>query len=192
MILNSNRFRTFEDARLKIVTYVEAKFGLRISDSKPSDTGSRGHSEPMDVDAVNSMSSDKGKDHRIHEMGVFLSAVDHIVNETAMHAQALATNRLARANRASHGPRVRAKERVKRTRENPKESPKGTKGAKGLQKGKTLKTGLSGLEKLEIRDKFRISGICTDVSHLQFLVSCGWSREWNDDWNLVGWHEGWE
>ena len=56
LILNSHRLRTFEDARLVIVTYVEVKFGLRIRDSKPSDTGSRGHSDPMDVDAVNSLS----------------------------------------------------------------------------------------------------------------------------------------
>ena len=56
LMLNSNRLRTFEDARLEIVTYVEAKFGLRIRDSKPSDTGSCGHSDPMDVDAVNSLS----------------------------------------------------------------------------------------------------------------------------------------
>ena len=61
LILNSNRLRTFEDARLEIVTYVEAEFGLRICDSKPSDTGARGHSDPMDVDAVNSLSSGKGK-----------------------------------------------------------------------------------------------------------------------------------
>ena len=61
LILNSNRLRTFEDARLEVVTYVEAKFGLRIRDSKPSDTGARGHSDPMDVDAVNSLSSGKGK-----------------------------------------------------------------------------------------------------------------------------------
>ena len=54
LILNSNCLRTFEDARLEILTYVEAKFGLRIRDSKPSDTGLRGHSDPMDVDAVNS------------------------------------------------------------------------------------------------------------------------------------------
>ena len=47
LILNSNRLRTFEDARLEVVTYVEAKFGLRIRDSKPSDTGARGHSDPM-------------------------------------------------------------------------------------------------------------------------------------------------
>ena len=56
-------------------------------------------------------------------MGVS-NAVEHIFNETAMHARAQASNRLARANRASHGPRVRAKERVKKTRENPNDSPK--------------------------------------------------------------------
>ena len=49
LILNSNRLRTFEDARLEVVTNVEAKFGLRIRDSKPGDTGSRGNSDPMDV-----------------------------------------------------------------------------------------------------------------------------------------------
>ena len=37
------------------MTYVEAKFGLRIRDSKPSDMGARGHSDPRDVDAVNSL-----------------------------------------------------------------------------------------------------------------------------------------
>ena len=121
---NSNRLRTFEDARLEIVTYVEAKFGLIIRDSKPSDTGSRGHSDPMDVEAVNSLSRlAKEKGHRVRVMDV-LSAVEHIFNETAMHARAQASKRLARANRAIRGPRVRAKERVKKARENPKESPK--------------------------------------------------------------------
>ena len=47
LILNSNRLRT------EVVTYVEAKFGLRILDSKPSDTGLR---ERSDVWAVNSLS----------------------------------------------------------------------------------------------------------------------------------------
>ena len=61
LILNSNRLRTFEDARLEIVTCVEAKFGWRIRDSMPSDTGSRAHCDPTDADAVNSLSSAKGK-----------------------------------------------------------------------------------------------------------------------------------
>ena len=56
-------------------------------------------------------------------MGV-LSAVEHIFNETAMRARTLASKRLAKAKRASHGPRVRVKERVKKTMENPKDSPK--------------------------------------------------------------------
>ena len=61
LILNSSRLRMFEDVRLEVVTYVEAKFGLRFRDSKPSDTGARGHSDPTDVDAVNSLSSGKGE-----------------------------------------------------------------------------------------------------------------------------------
>ena len=65
----------------------------------------------------------KEKGHRFRVMGV-LSAVGHIFNETAMHARAQASNRLARANRASHCPRVRAKEREGRVWANPKEHPK--------------------------------------------------------------------
>ena len=61
LILNSNHLRTFADARLEIVTCVEAKFGWRIRDSMPSDTGSRAHCDPTDADAVNSLSSGKRK-----------------------------------------------------------------------------------------------------------------------------------
>ena len=55
-------------------------------------------------------------------MGVF-SAVEHIFNETAMHAKAQASNRMAKANRASHGPRV-SPLRVRKARRKPKENPK--------------------------------------------------------------------
>ena len=96
LILNSNRWRTFEDARLEVVTYVEAKFGLRIRDSKPSDTGARGHSDPMDVDAVNSLSRlAKEKGHRVRVMGV-LSAVEQISTRlqcTQEHRQAIVWQR---------------------------------------------------------------------------------------------------
>ena len=98
LILNSNRLRTFEDARLEVVTYVEAKFGLRIRDSKPSDTGARGHSDPMDVDAVNSLSSGKGKGSSSPRDGCLKCGGAHFYNETAMHARAQASNRLAKAN----------------------------------------------------------------------------------------------
>ena len=82
--------------------------------------GARGHSDPMDVDAVNSLSRlAKEMGHQVRAMGV-VSAVEHIFNETAMHARAQASNHLAKANRAKSCPRVRAKARVKKTRENSK------------------------------------------------------------------------
>ena len=59
LILNSKSLRTFEDANLEVVTYVEAKFGLRIRASKPSDTRAQRQSDPMD--AVNSLSFARGK-----------------------------------------------------------------------------------------------------------------------------------
>ena len=109
LIFNSNRLRTLEDARLEVVTHVEAKFGLRIRDSKPSDTGARGHSDPMDVDAVNSLCSTKGKGSSSPRGGCFKCGGAHF-NETAMHAKAQASNRMTQANRAtnraSQGPRV--------------------------------------------------------------------------------------
>ena len=120
LIFNLNRFRTFEDARLEIVTHVEAKFGERIPDSKPSDTGPRGHSDPMDVDAVNSLSSGKVRGHRVRVMGV-LSAVEQIFKETAMHARAQASNRL-KGKQSKSWSKGAVKETVKRARENPKES----------------------------------------------------------------------
>ena len=61
LMLNSNRLRTFEDARQVIVTYVGAKYGLRIRDSKPSASEAREHSDPMDVNAMKSLASCTGK-----------------------------------------------------------------------------------------------------------------------------------
>ena len=61
LILNSHRLRTFEDARIEIVTNVTPKFGLIISVSKPSETGTRGYCDPVDVDAINSLAFGIGK-----------------------------------------------------------------------------------------------------------------------------------
>ena len=136
LILDTNRLRTFEDTRLEVVTYVEAKFGLRIRDSKPSETGLREH---LEVGAVSTLASGKGKGSSSPRDGWFKVRWEHSFNEIAMHARAQASNRLARANRASHGPRVRAKERVKRTRKNPKESPKAPKVPKAHTRAKLRK-----------------------------------------------------
>ena len=72
LILNSNRLRTFEDARLEIVTYVESTVGLTIRYSKPTVTGSRGHSDPM----VSSLSSGKGIGSSSKCGGVFFFSRD--------------------------------------------------------------------------------------------------------------------
>ena len=129
-------------------------------------------------------------------MGVS-SAVEHIFNETAMHARTQASNRLARANRASHGPRARAKVRVKIRRGNPKENAKEN---PKEPKGKTSKTGLSGLEnsKSEASSESQESAqTCPTDTSWNDGWNCdewndGWSfDEWNDDRSSVGWHEGW-
>ena len=83
----------------------------------------------MDVDAVNSLSRQSmEKGHQVRAMGV-LSAVEHIFNETAMQAKAQASNRMAKANRASHGPRVRGKDKSEENEGKSKGISKGTKGA---------------------------------------------------------------
>ena len=57
-----------------------------------------------------------------------LSAMEHTVNETAMQARTQARNCRAKAMMASHGPRVnpqsQAEEKVKKTMDNTKGSPK--------------------------------------------------------------------
>ena len=54
------------EGKVKTVARLEcdvrgSEIGLRVRDSKPSDGESRGHSDPMDVDVVNSLSSGKKK-----------------------------------------------------------------------------------------------------------------------------------
>ena len=80
-----------------------------------------------------------------------------------MHAKATASNHLVKANKSCHGPRVIAKERVRRERENPKENPMVPNVQKVRIRVKPQKLVYMVL-KTEFRDKFRNSVICTDVS----------------------------
>ena len=125
LIINSNRLRTFEDARLKIVTYVETKFGLRIRDSKPSETASRGYCDPTDVDAINSSASGEGKGSPSPRDGCFKCGGAHLQRDCNVDATPRKGND-KKGSRASHGPRGLANERVRKVREtdNPKENPK--------------------------------------------------------------------
>ena len=141
LILNLNRWRTFKDARLEVVTYVEAKFVLKIRDSKPSDTGSRGHSDPMNVHAVFSLSSDTGKRSSSPGDGCFKCGGAHFQRDC---------NARKSTSKQSSGKGKQSKSWSKiegkgKSEENKGKS-KGTKGAKGSHKCKTSKTCLSGLE----------------------------------------------
>ena len=141
----------------------------------------------------------KEKGHRVRVMGVS-SAVEHILNETAMQARTLASNRLARANRASHGPRVRAKVRVKRTRENAKESPKDPKVPKARTRAKHRKLVSQVLKTRNQRQARKLGNLHRHVpltlpGTMVGIVANGMMAgvdAWNDDWSSVGWHEGWE
>ena len=57
----------------------------------------------------------KEKDHRVRVMGI-LSAVEHIFTDTAMHARAQVSNRLAKANRPNNNEcRERIRTTIERT-----------------------------------------------------------------------------
>ena len=134
----------------------------------------------------------KEKAHRVRAMGVF-SAVEHIFKETAMHAKAQAISRMAKANRASHGPRVsphsQAKVRVKKARENPKEPKVRNKVPKAYTRAKHREL-VSSLENSESDASSEIQ-----ESAQTFITDTSWNNgwncdEWNDGWSSVGWHEG--
>ena len=187
LIFNSNRLRTFEDTRLEIVMYVEAKFCLRIRDSKSSHTGSREHSDPMDVDAVNSLSAEKGSSSPRDEClkyarAYFQRDCNAVIVQTS--------NRFTRTDRASHDPRVKIKRGVKENKKNPGESPKESKIRKTRTRVNHRKLDFSDLEnsKSEIRSETSESAqIClTDKS----WIHDGWSLdERNEDWSFDKWND---
>ena len=193
LILNSNRLRTFEDARLEVLTYAETKFGLRIRDAKPNDTVTRGQSDPMDVDAVNSLTSSKEKGSSSPRNGCFKCGGAHFQRDcNARNVQA--SNRMAKANRASHGPRVsphcqaQAQARVKKTRGNPKDNLKEPKVRTKVPKAYTRAEHRKLVSQVLKTRNRRLH------SHVQVTQwNDGWSfDEWNDDRSSVGWHKGWE
>ena len=181
LIPNSNRLRTFEDARLEVVTYVEAKFGLRIRDAESGDAGSRGRSDPSEVDAVNSLSSSKGKGSSSPRDSCF-----HVRGHFQRDCQ------LSKSWSKSEG-----KGKSRDNKGKTEGTSKGVKGAKGFNKGKSSIIGLSGLEHPRSETNSEIQDIAqtypTDNSYTdKSWCDDVWSYvQWNDDWSSVGWHEGW-
>ena len=111
---------------------------MRICDSTPSDTGARGHSDPMDIDAVNSLSlsSGKRKGSSSPRDGCFKYGGAHFQRDCNAR-KSTGKQSYGKANRASHGTRVRAG--VKKTRKNPKEPKVRTKVPKAHTRAKHRK-----------------------------------------------------
>ena len=185
LILNSKRLRTFEDARLEVVTYVEAKFGSRIRDSKPSDTAARGHQDPMHVDAVNSFSSGKGKGSPSPRDGCFTCGGAHFQRDC--NARKSTGNQSSGKDKQSKSwskseSNGKSKENNGKFKGNSKGKSKGTKSTKGSHCGKTSKTGLSGLEKAKSE---------TSSETQESARTCPTDTSWNDGWNGDEWNDGW-
>ena len=68
------------------MTFVEAKFGLRTRDSKASETGAPGDSDPLEVQAVNSLASGKGKVSSSPRDGCFKCGGSHFQRDCNAHA----------------------------------------------------------------------------------------------------------
>ena len=155
LILSSNRLQTFEDARLEIVTFVEAKFGLRIRDSKPSDADLRERSDPMDVKAVNSFSSGKENGCQIRDGFLKCGGAHFQLNCSASKnagKQSTGNGNQSKSWSKSE-PSITGKGKSEENNGKSKGKSKGTKGAiqcsKGSGNGKTSKTGISGLDNLK-------------------------------------------
>ena len=90
---------------------------MRSRNSKPSDTASRAHSDPVDVDAINSLASGKGKGSSSPRDGYFKCGGAHFQRDCTVDANPRKGN-----GTQSSGKGKQAKERVRKVREteNPK------------------------------------------------------------------------
>ena len=174
---------------MEIVTFVEAKFGLRIRDSKPSDTGARGHSDPMDVDAVNSLSSGKREGSSSPRDGCFKCGGAHFQRDCSARKstgkQSSGKGKQSKSWSKSE-PSHSGKGKKMGNKGKPKGKFKGTEianwGVKGSHKGKTSKTGLSGLGN---------STSETNSGTQESAQTCSPDTSWNDGWNCDEWNDGW-
>ena len=142
-------------------------------------TGSRGHSDPMGGDAVNSLSSGKGKGSSSPRDG----SVEHIFKRDCDARKSTGKQSSGKGKQSKSWSKGEGKGKGKENNRKSKGKTKGTKGAKGSHKGKTSKTGLSGLE----NSKSEMSSETQESAHTcptdDSCIHGGWSPdEWNDGW----------
>ena len=178
---------------MEIVTYVEAKFGLRILDSRPSETVTRGHFDPLDFDTVSSLSSGKGKVSSSPRDGCFKCRGANFQRDC--HARkGNGTQSSGKGKQSKSWSKSESKGHSTESNGESKEKSKGYNGAKSSYKGKKhRKKGLSSLEhpKSETSSETLESAQTypTDTSYGDISwCDDGWSHdEWNGDWSSSGW-----
>ena len=186
LISNSNRLKTFEDARSEIATYVEGKIGLIIR--KPSEAGFCERSDPTDVGAVSFLSCwAKENGHQIRKMGV-LSVMQHIFNETATASKHMGKQTSGKGEQSkswsmsepSISGKGKGKENPGKSRGLSRRTKSGNKRVKGSCEGKTSEMGQ------------------VDIAGASWIHEEWNQDERNDDWNFdesnddrnfVGWRE---
>ena len=104
-MLNANRRRTFDEARLEVQMYVEAKFGLRIRNANPRDNSSRSHNGPMDVDALSSLAGGEGERREWVVSGAVETISLEIAHNSTRNAKAMARKVLAQECQQTQGQR---------------------------------------------------------------------------------------
>ena len=147
---------------------MEAKYVLRIRDSKPIVLGFRGHSDPMDVDAIKSLESGtgKGKGSSSPRDGCFKCGGNNVQRYSSNRVTPRKGNRKKGKQSKSWSPSVgQGKGKAGEGDGQSKDISQGSKSAKGSYRGESSKTGLSYLENPESRIKLRHTGSFTDVSH---------------------------
>ena len=119
------------------------------------------------------------------------------INATAMHAKARAINSVAEANRtASHGPRVRVKEKARKTRTVQRNIERCQGSDTFKQRQRPFKKACQALNNRNPMNIQSLMNLNRQIPQKLFadILWCddNWSHaERNDGWSSVGWHEGW-
>ena len=136
------------------------------------------------------------KDHQVHETVVSI-AVETIFREAALLISHTAMAMTRKVNRASRGPRALTKEGRRQGRWEIQRKIQRFQECQRLYKGKSSKIGLSAFENSKLEKSLETQESAqtypTDNSYTDnSWCDDGWSYdEWNDEWSLVGRHEGW-
>ena len=164
----------------------------------PSDIGSRGHSDPMDVNAVNSRSSGKGKGTSSPRDGSVKCGGAQFQRD-CFERKSTGKQSSGKGNQSKSWYKSEGKGKSKGNKGKSKGKSKGTKGGQRFAQGQNI-------ENWSLRSSGSEATSDTQESAQTRPSDTSWNDgwncddwndgrsfdEWNDDWSSVGWYEGWE